>query len=738
MSVLYRGWSTQIMPVLGRPSKRSSGGKHPRQTMERLREDTRKSVWYVFDTLSNISTGKVMKSQLKVLTSTIGLVLSMDKAEEILSKENSTNDLSYLEFIKILEEELFSKVDNATLEKLNLTDNDLEEVHRNCWVLYFKVKKEPKGSMENLKALPEEACYKLWRVYNFLSEEDESGMPLLPVKIHVDEAKHVIETFVGSTGQVTLLAKIDDAIHSYSLQDGMSFQTFETMIVNRFTSDLTDLAIKQATKELFQQYISDTIIKGMLCKRGYQVKNWKDRWMVLNTRQLTYYTASDERERKGDVQLDQDCKVEVIPDAGVKSGSRQNRFVLKTPAKPYEMSAHDIKTRNDWMTALQKAIDKCSNENYHFHRIEAKERQKVRREGRRQKEEEERRRREEEESLQKMKDLLKTKQEEEEQQRLLHLAELEKSRLKLEEEERQSLQHVKELETARLNQLDLEARLHAEEALRKQEQQRLRELEEIKKQLERLLEEERQAKRDEEIVRALQARLLDEEMEKREELETLRREQEQLLKQEISRREGLEEHQNEQARKLQEAAETLQKLEAQRRAAEQDLTEASVKLQEAEKERVKLQHKVTLWKTPTVGLARPIPPRVGNLTTHRGRGAFCEDDFRKLNKDEKSIDETGSDVKEEEKTDTSTDITKDTSDLLTPTEINEKTEPTTEVDIEQDNKNDEKSKPEQESVTSEAIKETEQAENKATDSPIATEKCEDLKSEFVESTIDHQ
>ncbi|XP_060076030.1 differentially expressed in FDCP 6 homolog [Ylistrum balloti] len=717
------------MPVLGRPSKRSSGGKHPCQTIDRLREDTRKSVWYVFDTLSNISTGKVMKSQLKVLTSTIGLVLSMDKAEEILNKENSTNDLSYLEFIKILEEEVFRKVDNNTLEKLNLTDNDLEEVHRNCWVLYFKVKKEPKGSMENLKALPEEACYKLWRVYNFLAEEDEEGMPLLPVQIHVDEAKQIVESFVESTSQVTLLAKIDDIIKSYSMQDGMSFQTFETMIVNRFTTDLTDVAIKQATKELFQQYISDTIIKGMLCKRGYQVKHWKDRWMVLNTRQLTYYTASDEREKKGEIRLDQDCKVEVIPDAGMKSGSKPNKFVLKTSAKPYEMSAHDIKTRNDWMTALQKAIDKCSDKNYHFHRTEAKERQKVRREGRRQREEEERRRKEEEESLQKMRDLLKKKQEEEEQQRLQHLKELENARLKLEEEEKQRLQQLEELEKARMNQLDLEARLQAEEALRKQEQQRLRELEEIKKELERLLEEERQAKRDEEIVRALQARLLDEEMEKREELETLRREQEELLMQERSRREGLEEHQMEQSRKLQEAAETLKKLEAQRRAAEQHLSEASEKLQVAEKERVKLEHKVKLWKTPTVGLARPLPPKVDQVTTHRGLGAFCEEDFSKPVKTQTSVDESGSGIE----TDQSTD------DKVTPTE------PATEINKEIDNTNNEEQlmfkqksnisdDSNQEPIKSDSVIEYEPEGNKAPDSFNALGDNGDSQSELVELT----
>lgn len=53
---------------------------------------------------------------------------------------------------------------------------------------------------------------------------------------------------------------------------------------------------------------------------------------------------------------------------------------------------------------------------------------------------------------------------------------------------------------------EAEARLQLESALREADKDHLRELEEIKEQLEKLLEEERQAKRDEELVRIAQAR----------------------------------------------------------------------------------------------------------------------------------------------------------------------------------------------------------------------------------------
>ncbi|XP_069135455.1 switch-associated protein 70-like [Argopecten irradians] len=227
-------------------------------------------------------------------------------------------------------------------------------------------------------------------------------------------------------------------------------------------------------------------------------------------------------------------------------------------------------------------------------------------------------------------------------------------------------------------------------------------------------------------------------MEKREELETLRKEQEELLKQERTRREGLEEHQLEQTRKLQEAAETLRQLEAQRREAEQSLSEASEKLQVAEKERVKLEHKVKLWKTPTVGLAKPIGPKVDKLTTHRGLGAFCEEDFLKPFHTQTSVDGTGSGGENEtgkqlvkNEAEKQSDTVSDTpveSENVTLSDKNSHTESDAGLNVEQNKSN------------SESLKQTKQNENKTTDlnSMESVKKHDDLKQEIVENNADDQ
>lgn len=53
------------------------------------------------------------------------------------------------------------------------------------------------------------------------------------------------------------------------------------------------------------------IEQGMLCKRGYQVKHWKDRWFVLRKNCLKYYTNMQEKELKGCINIVKDCRIEV-------------------------------------------------------------------------------------------------------------------------------------------------------------------------------------------------------------------------------------------------------------------------------------------------------------------------------------------------------------------------------------------------------------------------------------------
>lgn len=67
--------------------------------------------------------------------------------------------------------------------------------------------------------------------------------------------------------------------------------------------------------------------------------------------------------------------------------------------------------------------------------------------------------------------------------------------------------------------------------------------------------------------------------------------------------------------------------------------EASSKLERAEKDRIIAEAKMKLWKTPTIGLARPVLPKYDPFITHRGEGAFCDKDFKKRSVGKEHLDE---------------------------------------------------------------------------------------------------
>ena len=52
-------------------------------------------------------------------------------------------------------------------------------------------------------------------------------------------------------------------------------------------------------------------LAGMLLKRGYKVKHWKERWCVMTPREIKYYVTANEKDLKGVIEFDADCTVEV-------------------------------------------------------------------------------------------------------------------------------------------------------------------------------------------------------------------------------------------------------------------------------------------------------------------------------------------------------------------------------------------------------------------------------------------
>ena len=84
--------------------------------------------------------------------------------------------------------------------------------------------------------------------------------------------------------------------------------------------------------------------------------------MKLSFQAVTFYSSTSEKEKRGEIAIDGQCRVEVIPDSHSKSplktpGSKHHsKFQLFASEKTFEFQASDHRTRLQWVNAFRTAI----------------------------------------------------------------------------------------------------------------------------------------------------------------------------------------------------------------------------------------------------------------------------------------------------------------------------------------------------------------------------------------------
>lgn len=51
--------------------------------------------------------------------------------------------------------------------------------------------------------------------------------------------------------------------------------------------------------------------QGYMWKKGHVRRNWTERWFVLKPSTMSYYVSEDLKDKRGEIQLDKSCVVEV-------------------------------------------------------------------------------------------------------------------------------------------------------------------------------------------------------------------------------------------------------------------------------------------------------------------------------------------------------------------------------------------------------------------------------------------
>ncbi|XP_034445633.1 differentially expressed in FDCP 6 homolog isoform X1 [Hippoglossus hippoglossus] len=572
-----------------------------------LRSELLKSIWYGFTALDLEKSGKVSKSQLKVLSHNLCTVLSIPHDPVALEEHFRDDDdgpVSSQGYMPYLNKYILDKVVEGSFIK--------ESVDELCWTL--TAKKNYQTDKNSSTVLPERDAFQLWCLFNFLSE-DKYPLVMVP-----DEVEYLLKKVCMAMSIEFNCVELEDFFSQDSVQQsGITVWVFlEMMNSGKITKGIEKSIISMAIEEAYREIVGDVLKEGYLWKKGQLRRNWKERWFTLRPSSLCYYTGEDRKDCQGNIALDGNCCVEEVDDDQILFGrskwiknllfpvlqdrdGKRCMFCLKTLSKTYEMSASDTRQRQEWTTAIQTAIRLHVEGKKSLHKdLKMKRRE--------QREQRERRRQSKEEELQRLRALQEERERKLVELELLKEAQKQAQALLQQDEQRRRQQHeqlqqalevqLKEAEEARVS-MQAEMVLKEEEA--EKQRKRIKELEEMQKRLEEALQQEIKARLDEEAFRYAQAGLLAEEEDKMKALMNLQEEQEEYILKTQREKQELKQEMEVKSQALEEAQRQLEEVRANRHRVDQDVVAAQRKLRLAS---TNVKH----WNVQMNRLMRPIGP----------------------------------------------------------------------------------------------------------------------------------
>uniref|UniRef100_A0A2K6LF20 Switch-associated protein 70 n=1 Tax=Rhinopithecus bieti TaxID=61621 RepID=A0A2K6LF20_RHIBE len=567
--------------------------------MGSLKDELLKAIWHAFTALDQDHSGKVSKSQLKVLSHNLCTVLKVPHDPVALEEhfrdddEGPVSNQGYMPYLN-----------RFILEKVQ--DNfDKIEFNRMCWTLCVK-----KNLTKNPLLITEEDAFKVWVIFNFLSEDK------YPLIIVSEEIEYLLKKLTEAMGGGWQQEQFEHyKINFDDSKNGLSAWELIELIGNgQFSKGMDRQTVSMAINEVFNELILDVL---------KQTENWTERWFVLKPNIISYYVSEDLKDKKGDILLDENCCVESLPD---KDG-KKCLFLVKCFDKTFEISASDKKKKQEWIQAIHSTIHLLKLGSPPPHK-EARQRRKELR----------KKQLAEQEELERQMKELQVANESKQQELEAVRKKLEEAASRAAEEEKKRLQtqvelqarFSTELEREKLIRQQMEEQVAQKSSELEQYLQRVRELEDMYLKLQEALEDERQARQDEETVRKLQARLLEEESSKRAELEKWHLEQQQAIQTTEAEKQELENQRVLKEQALQEAMEQLEQLELERKQALEQYEEVKKKLEMA-------ADKTKSWKDKVAhheGLIRLIEPGSKNphLITNWGPAAFTEAELEEREK----------------------------------------------------------------------------------------------------------
>ncbi|XP_034390196.1 switch-associated protein 70b [Cyclopterus lumpus] len=565
-----------------------------------LRDELLKSIWHAFTSLDLDKSGKVSKSQLKVLSHNLCTVMKIPHDPVALEehfKDDDEGPVSTQGYMPYLNKFILDKA----------TGNfDLQDFNRMCWTLSSR-----KNLDRSQLLISNDDAFKIWCIFNFLSEDR------YPLTVVTEEIEYFLRKLTEAMGG----SWVEERFEDYKMQLTSKQQSLTAWALiglvgsGHFSKGVDRQALSMGINEVYQELIMDVLKQGYILKKGHKRKNWTERWFMLKPNSISYYVGEDLAEKKGDILLDGSCGVEPLQD---KEG-KKCLFLIKASHKSFEISVSDKKKKHEWILAIQTCVSLLRQGRPAPHREARLKRRELRLKQQAEQEELELR-------MSELQSANEAKQLELENMRQA----LEEAATDAAEEERRRLQTQTELQDRYRTDLEREqmVRKQMEEQVAQksteleQYLQRVQELEDMYRQLEDALDDEKRARQEEEVVRRLQARLLEEESTKRVELEEVHLRQQRAISETEAEKQELEKERLAKENALQAAMKQLEQLEEERQGALEQYQTVMKKLEDAANNTKTWKHKVAEHE----GMLRLIQPgsKGQQLITNWGPAAFSD------------------------------------------------------------------------------------------------------------------
>ncbi|XP_027882986.1 switch-associated protein 70b [Xiphophorus couchianus] len=565
-----------------------------------LRDELLKSIWHAFTALDVDKSGKVSKSQLKVLSHNLCTVLRIPHDPVALEehfKDDDEGPVSNQGYMPYLNKFILDKA----------KDNfDRQDFNKMCWTLCFR-----KNLGQKKLFISNDDAFKIWCIFNFLCEDR------YPLVIVTEEIEYFLRKLTEAMGGSWVEERFEDLkLELSSKQQCLNVWELITLVGSgQFSKGMDQPTLSMGISEVYQELILDVLKQGYMMKKGHKRKNWTERWFVLKPGFISYYVGEDLAEKKGDIPLDGSCSVESLQD---KEG-KKCLFLIKLSHKSFEISASDKKKKQEWIQAIQMCVNLLRLSRPAPHHEARQKRRDLRL----------RQQAEQEELELRMRELQTANEAKQSELENMRKALEEAAANAAEEEKKRLLTHTElqdryrtELEREKMVRQQMEEQVAQKSTELEQYLQRVQELEDMYHKLEEALEEERRARQDEETVRKLQGRLLEEEAEKRAELEQIHLRQQRAISETEAEKQELEKERLAKESALQAAMKQLEELEQERQGALEQYQTVMKKLEDATNNTKSWKHKVAQQE----GMLRLIQPgsKGPQKITNWGPAAFSD------------------------------------------------------------------------------------------------------------------